>query len=164
MCYIFKENEITPIQAEEDIPVLKVGYLSSSDSFISINQGAHYQFGIERRAEKFWEQLVVSPFDEEYITRSGLYSIEAEDEAKKYLDNVIRYTIFPSIFKARIFKAYIPKGSHYLKTDYGSYISDGLVVINKTLDYYPKLSKKFWDLKGKKVKPYVPENSIPGSE
>lgn len=28
MCYIFNENEITPIQAEEDIPVLKIGHFA----------------------------------------------------------------------------------------------------------------------------------------
>lgn len=135
-----------------------------SGNFISINRGAHYQFKTERRVERFWEHLKVSPFDKEYMTGPGLYSIEDEDKAKEYLDDVIRFARFPSTFGARIFRAYIPKGSHYLKTDDGCYISDGLVVINKTLDYYPKLCKEFWELNGEKVKPYVPENIIPGSE
>ncbi len=163
MCYIFNENEITPIQAEEDIPVLKVGHLKCGN-FISINRGICYQFKIEKKVEKFWEQLRVGPLDKEYMTGPGLYSIGNEDKAKEYLDNIIRYARFPHIFSARIFRGYIPKGSYYLKTDDGCYISDCLVVINKTLNYYPKLSKKFWELSGEKVKPYVPENSIPGSE
>ena len=162
MCYILREDEITPIQAEEDIPVLKVGCLQSGN-FTSLHRGTHYQFKIEKRAEKFWEQLRVSPFEKEYMTGPGLYSIETEDRAKKYLDDVIRFARSPLTFKARIFRGYIPKGSHYIKTDDGCYISDCLVVINKTLDYYPKLCKKFLELNGEKVKPYVPENIISGS-
>lgn len=163
MCYIFNEDEITPIQAEEDIPVLKVGHLQDGN-FKSIIKGARYQFKKEYRSEKFWEHLRISPFEKEYMTQQGLYSIESEDRAKAYLDDVIRFARHVFTFRARIFRAYIPKGSYYLKTDDGCYISDGLVVINKTLDYYPKLSKKFWELHGEKVEPYVPENIIPGSE
>lgn len=163
MCYILKENEITPIRAEEDIPVLKIGYLQDGN-FVSINKGSHYQFKIEKRVEKFWEQLRVSPFEKEYITGPGLYSIETEDRAKAYLIDTIRYARYSPTFRARIFRGYIPKGSYYLKTDDGCYISDCLVVINKTLDYYPKLSEKFLELNGEKIKPYVPENIIPRSE
>lgn len=43
MCYIFQENEITPIKAEEDIKVFKIGHLSCG-GFMSINRGALYQF------------------------------------------------------------------------------------------------------------------------
>lgn len=157
MCYIFKEDEITPIQAEEDIPVLKIGCLQCGN-FISINRGAHYQFKREQRVEKFWEHLRTSPFEKEYLTGPGLYSIGTEDRAKEYLDDIIRFARRASTFGARIFKAYIPKGSYYLKTDDGCYISDGLVVINKTLDYYPKLCKEFLELNGDKVKSYVPED------
>lgn len=163
MCYILKETEITPIQAEEDIPVLKIGRLWCGN-FISINRHTYYQFKVEKRAEKFWEQLQVSPFEKEYLTGPGLYSIGTKDMAKAYLDNVIRSAKHPYNFGARIFRGYIPKGSYYLKTNSGYYISDCLVVINKTLDYYPKLSGKFWELNGKKIKPYVPENIIPREE
>lgn len=103
-----------------------------------------------------------SPFEGEYITQRSLYSIETEDKAKEYLDNAIRFVGHSLTFRARIFRGYIPKGSYYLKTDDGCYISDCLVIINKTLDYYPKLSKKFWELNGEKVESYVPENIIPG--
>ena len=39
MCYIFQENEITPIKAEEDIRVFKIGHLSCG-GFMTINRGA----------------------------------------------------------------------------------------------------------------------------
>ncbi len=163
MCYIFKENEITPILAEEDIPVLKIGHLQDGN-FISINRGARYQFKQEYRIEEFWKHLRISPFEGEYMTGVGLYSIETESKAKEYLDDIIRFARHPHTFRARIFRAYIPKGSHYLKTDDGCYISDGLVVINKTLDYYPKLCKEFLELNREKVRPYVPENILKGKE
>lgn len=162
MCYIFKENEITPIQAEEDISVFKVGYLRSGN-FVSINKGSHYQFKIVKTVENFWEKMRVGPLEGERITRDGLYSIALEEKAKEYLDDVIRYASFPEGFQVRIFKAYIPKGSKYLKTKDGFCISDNLVVINKTLDYFPKLDKDFLESFGERIKPYVPENIISGS-
>lgn len=163
MCYIFKEDEITPIQAKEDIPVFKVGDLLEG-IFMSINRGARYEFGKEYRVEKFWEHLETSTLEGEYKTKIGLYSLETEDRAKEYLDNIIRFARYYTIFRARIFKAYIPKGSYYLKTDDNCYISDALVVLNEPLDYFPKLSKKFMKFYGDKVKPYIPENIISESE
>lgn len=162
MCYILKETEITPIQAEEDIKVFKIGFLRNGN-FISLNKGAHYQFKRVHRVENFWENLRISPFNE-YITRDGLYSIKSEAKAKEYLEEALRFAGIASTFGARIFIGYIPKGSYYLKTDDEMYISDSLVVLNKVFDYYPKLSEKFWELYGEKIRPYVPENIIPRSE
>lgn len=162
MCYIFKENEITPIQAEEDIKVFKVGFLRDGN-FRSFNKGARYQFKQVTKVENFWNALRISPFNE-YITSAGLYSIGSEARAKEYLEDGLRFAWTASVFGARIFIGYIPKGSYYLKTDDDMYISDSLVVLNKVLDYYPKLSEKFLELHGEKIRPYVPENIIPREE
>lgn len=163
MCYIFQENEITPIKAEEDIRVFKIGHLSCG-GFISINRGALYQFKQVRTAERFWERLIVSPFEGEYMTGPGLYSIATEEKAKEYLNDILRFARSSRVFKARIYIGYIPKGSYYLKTDDDMYISDNLVVLNKVFDYYPKLSEKFWELHGEMIRAYVPENIIPREE
>lgn len=163
MCYFFQENEITPIKAEEDIKVFKIGYLFCGN-FMSVNRNALYRFKQVKTEEMFWEKLRVSPFEGEYRTKDGLYSIATEERAKEYLKNIFRYACSSKVFQARIYIGYIPKGSYYLKTDDDMYISDNLVVLNKVFDYYPKLSKKFWELYGKIIKAYVPEDIIPRAE
>ena len=140
MCYYIKKNQL-PILAKENIEVFKLG-TSFKDLFLSAFRKTYYIFEKEEYVPEFWKDFSLNAFDE-IVTEKGLYSVGNEEEAKNYLYKCLRTTTSFRTFEIRIFKATIPKGSYYIRTEKDYIISDRLIIHNEILDWFPKLGTNF---------------------
>lgn len=132
MCVILKEKPCIGI-ATEDIEVAKYGIIKE-DYLWSFQRRERYFFNEEHTNSNI--QILKSIIPGEYITKEGLYSISQNDAQSIYSYMITRYYL--EVYagwggKFAVCKAIIPKGSKYIKTPNGYFISNKLVVLSEII-------------------------------
>lgn len=132
MCLILEEKPCIGT-ATEDIEVAKYGTIKG-DSLRSFQRGQIYLFNKEYTNSGI--QILESIVKGRYIIKEGLYSINRNEAPVVYEDMITRYYL--RIYMGRrgkfaVCKAIIPKGSEYIKTPGGFFVSNKLVVLNEVI-------------------------------
>lgn len=133
MCLILREKPCINI-ATEDIEVAKYGIIKEGH-LRSFQRRKLYLFNEEYTNSDI--QILESIIPGEYITKDGLYSINRINAQWVYKDIIINcylnnvYTTWEGKFA--VCKAIIPKGSKYVKTPGGCFISNKLIVLNEVI-------------------------------
>lgn len=132
MCLVLREKPCIGI-ATEDIEVAKYGIIKEN-YLCSLPRRERYFFNKEHTSYNIL--IVGSIIPGEYITKDGLYSISRNDAQWVYKDMITRYYL--NVYtgwggKFAVCKAIIPKGSKYIKTPNGNFISNKLIVLNEII-------------------------------
>lgn len=133
MCLILKKEKPCIGTATEDIEVAKYGIIKE-DSLRSFQRGQIYLFNKEYTNSDI--QMLNSIVQGEYIIKEGLYSISRNEVQSVYAEMITSYYL--RVYMGRrgkfaVCKAIIPKGSEYIKTPGGFFVSNKLVVLNEVI-------------------------------